>query len=200
MCMRRFYILAILVCCCACAVAGRLTAQVIPLASGNEWVYQDSELRDTVVVRLVGNGPATLLCGRTLQRQGAWFDTGGYIYMPMNGGLMVGRSKPAEKAAFATEPLFFIGDASMLRDKRVCEGNYVLIGTDRVETPAGTFDDCLIFDDLNVHRLCIKPGIGIVREERYRGREHGAAAGERVVVSSRVLVRYGIAGQEGTGR
>lgn len=193
--MRRLQLLASIIFCIGLCTRV-LTAQMIPLAPGNEWVYQDSGLRDTLSVRIVGNGPAGLLCERGSQSHAAWFDDRGYVYLPIKGGILICRSKPSDKVPSAAEPLLFLPDTVSQRRTTVlekgCEGRYVLIGVATVETPAGTFENCLIFDDHNVHRICIKPGLGIVKEERYRegGGERSQAAGERVMTSSRVLLRY----------
>lgn len=201
--MRRLLFLAALGLLLLGSFEGRLDAQVIPLAPGNEWVYHDSGLHDTVAVRIMGNGPASIRCARGRQSHAAWFDNGGYSYLPVGGGVMICRSQPSEKVLAAVEPLLFLADTtaktrSMIGEEKGCQGSYTMIGMATVETPAGTFEKCLIFDDNNVHRLFIKPGVGIVREERYReGGEPAKAAGERVLSSSRVLLRYT---QGGVGR
>ncbi len=192
--MRRFLLLFALGILFLGFAEGRLSAQMIPLAPGNEWVYHDSGLRDTVSVRIMGNGPASVRCARGRQSHAAWFDNSGYSYLPVGGGVMICRSQPSEKVLGAVEPLLFLADTAatprpMIGGEKGCEGSYRMIGVATVETPAGSFEKCLIFDDNNAHRLFIKPGVGIVREERYR--EGGAkAAGERVLGSSRVLLRF----------
>lgn len=174
--------------------AGLLYGQTIPLAPGSEWAYVNSDTRDTVTVRIAGNGPASLHCSGGTRTRAAWFDDAGYVYLPMNGGLVIGRRGEVEKVGAGVDPLFFLADtvgAHGQRDASGCLGTYTLIGTTTVTTPAGTFDHCLIFDDGNIHRICVKPGIGIVREERYVERAgKGATAGERKLARSRVLLRY----------
>jgi hypothetical protein len=72
----------------------------------------------------------------------------------------------------------------------VCSGDYTFGGFANVSTPAGEFENCLIYDDRKIYRIYIKPGIGIVKEVRYKEKEGGGIAGERVVASTRVLVSY----------
>lgn len=174
--------------------AGWLSSQTIPLAPNSEWVYANSDTKDTVTVRIAGNGPASLRCSGGAHTKAAWFDDAGYVYLPMNGGLVIGRRGEVDKVGVGVEPLFFLADTIGPRGYREaggCTGSYTLIGTTTVTTPAGTFEHCLIFDDGNIHRVCVKPGIGIVREERYVERVgKGATPGERKLARSRVLLRY----------
>lgn len=178
-----------------CLSAGWLSGQTIPLAPGSEWVYANSDTKDTVTVRIAGNGPASLHCSGGARTRAAWFDDAGYVYLPMNGGLVIGRRGEVEKVGPSVEPLFFVADTTTgvhgQRDVSGCMGRYTLIGTTTVTTPAGMFEHCLIFDDGNTHRVCIKPGVGIVREERYVERAgKGVTAGERKLARSRVLLHY----------
>lgn len=176
----------------------RSYGQPVPLVPGNEWVYVNSDTRDTVSVRIIGSGRAGLHCGQGERTHEAWFDDAGLAYVPLGGGMMIGRRDGGSPARETIHPMFMIEEpgtrARQRKPAQSCPGAYGLIGTATVTTPAGVFDDCLIFDDHSIHRICVKPGVGIVREERYEAVENGETAAERTVAGTRVLVRYHLAG------
>ena len=176
----------------ALAMAVALHAQPIPLAPQNEWSYQRSDRKDEIAtVRLVSNSVVTLNCGRGPRRWKAWLDDGGYSYILMPWGITIAATDSSLGAT--PEPMLVVArDPERQRDG--C-GRFDLLGKVSVTTPAGIFADCLAYDDHALMRIYIKPGVGIVKEEHYKGSPDGVkgAAGEREVEWTRELVRYSVA-------
>jgi|GEM_PF-2353666 len=179
----------------ACAVGASLHAQIIPLAQQNEWTYRRSDRKDSMItVRIVSNGYATMNCGNGARKVRTWVDNGGYAYLGLPSGIAIAEaisSTPID--SLLLEPMVVIAKEPSSPPKNFC-GRYRLVGKMAVTTPAGKFDDCLAYDDRSLHRIYIKPGVGIVKEEHYKADStKGGTAGEREVAWSRELVRYTIA-------
>jgi hypothetical protein len=188
--LSRFLVLAALL-----ASATGLRAQVLPLAAGNEWFYASSDRSDTTRVSIEGKQRLVVECRRGASPIQATVTSDGYAYLNLAGGFVVARRGVNEAGDSIVSPLFFLPGAlkkgtvpTPLRQD--CAGTYSFIGFAAVTTPAGTFDACLIFDDRSVHRLYVAPGIGIVKEERYRAATEEGTAAERAILWSRILVAY----------
>ncbi len=176
----------------ACAVGASLHAQIIPLAQQNEWTYRRSDRKDSLMtVRIVSSGYATMNCGNGARKVRTWLDNGGYAYLSLPSGIAIaeaGSGAPID--SLLLEPMVVIAKEPSSPPKNFC-GRYRLVGKMAVTTPAGTFADCLAYDDRSLHRIYIKPGVGIVKEEHYKAdTTKGGTAGEREVAWSRELVRY----------
>jgi hypothetical protein len=170
-------------------------AQAIPVSSGNRWAYINSDRSDTEQVTIVGKSPLHVSCRRGLQRVAAWVATDRYVYLSLAGGIVVAERREGSGGDTTDVPLFFV-PGSLKRGavptplRQDCGGTYSFIGFAVVTTPAGVFDACLIFDDRSVHRLFVAPGVGIVKEERYRESGGEVTAAERTVLWTRTLVSF----------
>jgi hypothetical protein len=166
-----------------------LSAQTIPLARGNQWryVYSDHPA-DTVRETIMADTLATVACNRESAQCSAWLDDAGHYYVIMPRGMMLAHAAVAGKRGL--QPILFIPKAGADPGGPSCV-MFVAAGTSTVATPAGTFENCLVYDDKRVARIYIKPGVGIVKEEIYAepGKER---VGERPIVRTRMLVSYSL--------
>jgi hypothetical protein len=183
----------------AFSLVATLGAQPIPLAPQNEWSYQRSDRKDEITtVRLVGSSVVTINCGRGPRRGKAWIDDGGYAYILLPWGMAIAAADSTLRVGSTPEPMLVVArDPERQRDG--C-GRFGFLGRMTVTTVAGTFADCLAYDDRDRTRIYIKPGVGIVREEHYKeSPDRKGAAGEREMEWSRDLVRYSVAPMAETG-